>query len=96
MPKAVSKKSDQLTISTGGSSSDDAGDSSEKLIDGLIDKVIERIDMAGLEQTLVEQLSVKLGGTIRVENLADTILGRRTEELSEKLTERLLSKMLGS
>ena len=67
----------------------------DNAIDSILDKVVDRIDLTGLEQKLVDQLSVKLGSTIRVDQLADTILGHRAEELSERLIERVLAKMMG-
>ena len=92
MPKSVPKQSVLGKVDA----SDGVQPPPDRTINAILDRVIEHIDLTGLEQKLVEQLSVKLGSNIRIEQLADAILGRRTEELSDRLMEKIIDRMTGN
>jgi hypothetical protein len=63
------------------------------LEDAVVENVLQRFDTAALAEELSDKVASKLASTIRVDELAETLLSRKQEQLSARLMAGLLEKM---
>ena len=66
------------------------------LVDSILDKVVDCVDIDGLSSQLADRLAHRLGSAVSVDSLADAILSQHTEELSRRLPERLTERLARS
>ena len=59
----------------------------------LIDKVMERIDLDDLSNTLADQLASQLADSIKIESLVATLFTEYGEGLQDQLTNRILRRL---
>ena len=59
----------------------------------LVNKVIERIDIDSLSNTLADQLADKLADSINVDSLVATVFEHYREALQKSLTDAILQRL---
>ena len=59
----------------------------------LIDKVIERIDLDELSNSLADRLASRLVDSIKFENLVETLFNKYSETLQNQLSDAIIQKL---
>ena len=59
----------------------------------LIDKVIERIDLDELSNSLADRLASRLVDSIKFENLVETLFDKYSETLQNQLSDAIIQKL---
>jgi hypothetical protein len=67
-----------------------------KMDDTIVDKVLETIDAAGLNDALACKIAAQLSENIQLDDLVKQLLKRKQERLTALLAEQLLAKLSDS
>ena len=59
----------------------------------LIDRVLAKIDLDALSDSLTEQISQKLLAAVNVDNLVTAVLDKHSEQLQEGLAQAILDRL---
>ena len=59
----------------------------------LIDKVMEKIDLDELSNSLAEQLACKLADSIKIESLVESLFDKYSETLQKELSDAIIQKL---
>ena len=59
----------------------------------LTDRVLARIDLDALTDSLTEQISQKLLAAVNVDNLVTAVLDKHSQQLQEGLTQAILNRL---
>jgi hypothetical protein len=62
------------------------------LADAVLDRVLQCIDLNGLQQKVLDDAATRLAQTVRVDKLTERIVAQQEQELSERLFERVLEE----
>ena len=62
----------------------------DALANAVLDRVLQRIDLDGLLQKVLDEAATRLAKSIHVENLIESVVGQHERQLSDRLAERIL------
>ena len=72
----------------------DPAETQRSFDDAVLEQVLRKLNTNGLREAVLEKVSEELLGSIRTDVLVEAVLGDRTKELSAKLSEKVIEKLL--
>ena len=65
----------------------------DALANAVLDRVLQRIDLDGLLQKVLDEAATRLAKGIHIESLIESVVGQHEQELTERLAGRVLERI---